>query len=111
MSFESDKYRIEVSERAEEEIWKQYNWYEEELEGLGVRFISHLDTMFDSIKMNPYIFPKKYKHYHQAPMKVFPFLAIYVVEGEEVVIESIFHTSQDPKKKHKGLPMPKKLTF
>lgn len=64
MGLESKVYGIEVSEGAEEEISKQYNWYEEELEGLGSRFLIHLDSLFESIKMNPYIFPQKYKNYH-----------------------------------------------
>lgn len=58
------------------------------MRGTSLRFLAHSDSLFDSITMNPYIFPKKYKHYHQVPMKVFPFVVIYLFEGEEVVIES-----------------------
>ncbi len=51
------------------------------------------------LEINPF-FQKRFNNYRVIPPNKFPFILIYVILEEEklVFIESVFHTSQNPKK-------------
>ena len=51
------------------------------------------------LEINPF-FQKRFNNYRVIPLNKFPFILIYVILEEEklVFIESVFHTSQNPKK-------------
>ncbi len=40
-------YRLRISDRAVREIGEAYEWYEEQLHGLGAEFIDALDAQFE----------------------------------------------------------------
>jgi hypothetical protein len=94
-------YILEVKQEANVEIIEAYLYYEEKRIGLGEDFLEHLDIYFDRITANPKHFPKKRKPYREAFIKRFPFLIIYEVSKETVIVYSIFNTWQNPIKKRK----------
>jgi hypothetical protein len=54
-------YRLTVSDRAVREIGEAYEWYEEQLHGLGAEFIDALDAQFQLITQTPLISKSRYK--------------------------------------------------
>jgi len=46
-------YRLKVSARAVREIGEAYEWYEEQLHGLGAEFLDALDTQLRAIAQTP----------------------------------------------------------
>ena len=93
------KYALEIKDEAREEIIKAYLYYEKEQTGLGERFINHLDEYFDRIKKNPEQFPEKRSPYREAFMQVFPYLIIYEVVENIIIVYSVFNTKRDPEKR------------
>jgi len=67
--------------------------------GLGIRFLDELENVFIEIKANPFLFQKKYGETTQAGLSVFPFVLLYQVEEEIVVVFAVFHTSRNPAKR------------
>jgi len=49
-------HRLRVSDRAVREIGEAYEWYEEQLHGLGAEFIDALDAQFQLITQTPLLF-------------------------------------------------------
>ena len=94
-------YILEIKHEAYLEIIKAYLYYEEKRTGLGEKFLEHLDVYFDRITTNPKHFPKKRKPYREAFIKRFPFLVIYEVSKNKVIVYSVFNTWQNPDKKKK----------
>jgi len=46
-------YRLKVSARAVREIGEAYEWYEEQLHGIGAEFLDALDTQLRAIAQTP----------------------------------------------------------
>jgi hypothetical protein len=94
-------YTLEVKNEANIEIIEAYLYYEEKRTGLGEEFLEHLETYFNRIKIEPKHFPQKRTPYREAFIKRFPFLLIYEITKNKVIVYSVFNTWQNPKKKKK----------
>ncbi|NDV14577.1 type II toxin-antitoxin system RelE/ParE family toxin [Muricauda sp. TY007] len=92
-------YILEVKDEANLEIIEAYLYYEEKRRGLGEEFLEHLDSYFDRITTNPKHFPQKRKPYREAFIKRFPFLIVYEVIKNKVIVYSVFNTWQNPEKR------------
>jgi hypothetical protein len=91
---------LELKEDANLEIIEAYSYYEEKRLGLGDEFLEHLNIYFERITFNPKHFPQKRKPYREAFIKRFPFLIIYEIAKEKIIIYSVFNTWQNPKNKN-----------
>lgn len=93
-------YKIVISKLASLEIEKSIEFYESRKKGLGKEFLSYLKGYFSILKTNPKLFQITRKSiYRELPMKKFPFVIIYEIINNDVVIYSVFHTSRNPSKK------------
>lgn len=93
------KYDIEIKDLANLETIEAYLYYEEKRIGLGEEFLEHLDIYFERIVTNPKHFPQKRKPYREAYIKRFPFLVVYEIVKNKVIVYSVFNTWQNPIKK------------
>ncbi len=99
------EYNYALSSHAREEYLNSYWWYEEQQNGLGERFAFCLRTKLQLICSSPELYAKKGTLNHEASLdKPFPFIVVYVIDKKlnKVIITSIFHTSRNPRKKHKN---------
>ena len=94
-------YKIEIKEEALEDIRSVFQYYEKAVEGLGDDFLSELDEYISIVEDNPYLFEEKHKPFREVKINRFPYLIIYEIEEEKVIIYAVFHTSRSPKKKYK----------
>ncbi|SOC80954.1 hypothetical protein SAMN06296241_2519 [Salinimicrobium sediminis] len=94
-------FSLNIKEEASIEILEAYLYYERKRPGLGEDFLIHLDVYFDRIISNPEHFPQKRKPYREAFLKRFPFLIVYELIENNIIVYSIFNTWQDPGKKKK----------
>ncbi|QJP34266.1 type II toxin-antitoxin system RelE/ParE family toxin [Nonlabens sp. Ci31] len=95
------KCSLEIKDEANLETIEAYLYYEGKRTGLGEEFLEHLSIYFERITTNPKHFPKKRKPYREAFIKRFPFLIIYEIEKNKVIIYAVFNTWQNPEKKKK----------
>ena len=94
-------FKLIIKDGAQLEIIEAFLYYEEKQEGLGESFLDHLDSYFKWIKDYPFHFSEKRKPYREAVIKRFPYLIIYEVFENEVIVYSVFNTWQNPSKKNK----------
>ncbi|MFD2035923.1 type II toxin-antitoxin system RelE/ParE family toxin [Belliella marina] len=76
-----------------------YVYYEKEQADLGEFFLTQLDKSFERIKSNPLHFPKKRDPFREALVSKFPYIVIFEIEEENIIIYSVFNTWKDPRKK------------
>jgi len=100
-------FTIEILEKASQEFYESWAWYEDKQIGLGDRFEQAFFDKADSVKENPLKFAisNRYRksRYREAPLDGFPFIIVYQIDEQNslVLIHSIFHTSRHPKRKLK----------
>ena len=93
-------YNIIISNLASFEIEDSIIFYEANKKGLGLAFLDYLKGYISILKTNPELFPVKRKQvFRELPLKKFPFIIIYEIIAENVIIYSVFHTSRNPSNK------------
>ena len=95
-------YKIEISILAEEEYSSAYIYYEDQQNGLGEKLEKETEYVLDKLKVNPFLFQRKYKHYREAILKKFPYNMVYEIIDNTVIVHSFFHAHRNPIKKLKS---------
>ncbi len=90
---------IFVTNEAEVQIKNAIDWYEEQQAFLSEKFAFHLEKTYGLILEMPFGFPARRKDYRECFMGVFPFVIIYRVVNNKIIIHKVFHTSRNPKRK------------
>ena len=93
------KFELVIKEEAQLEIIEAFLYYEDQKVGLGEFFLDHLDSYFNWIKHYPFHFSVKRKPFREAVVKRFPYIIIFEVLENEVIVYSVFNTWQDPLRK------------
>ncbi|MBO6792670.1 MAG: type II toxin-antitoxin system RelE/ParE family toxin [Balneolaceae bacterium] len=90
-------YKIHVSSEAELDLQDSYNWYESKVEGLGEKFLSHIDRNFETIASNPFAYAVRFRSFVRAyVMPYSPYLILYIITEESIKIIAVFHTRLNP---------------
>jgi hypothetical protein len=92
-------YNFEIKEEARIEIIEAYIYYESQQTGLGVKFTEQLEKYLHILAKNPLLYPIKDYGFREAYIIKFPFLIIYEVSEDMVVIYSVFNTYRNPDNK------------
>ncbi len=94
-------YRIILKPETAKDIEHAYNWYEDQQNGLGDRFLETLKECYKKLEQYPFSFSEMAKSIRQLKLKTFPYVIVFEVIQHEVVIYAVFHTSQHLVKKFK----------
>lgn len=93
-------FKIKISPLAENEIDESIEFYESRRKGLGKQFLTYLKSHLQVLKTHPELFEiKKKPGYRELTLVKFPFVIIYEIIENEVIIYSVFHTSRSPQRK------------
>ncbi|MFZ5554420.1 MAG: type II toxin-antitoxin system RelE/ParE family toxin [Bacteroidota bacterium] len=90
------KYFLSYEPQVEVDLKSAIVYYNERQKGLGKRFYTEYLSYLKHIKGNPLNFQKRYLNIHVAPLKVFPFLIFYIIDGNEIIVLTVLHSSQNP---------------
>lgn len=93
------RYKVVTSKAARNQIRKSYNYYEDRQEDLGLRFYNDLKNAIAYLTYDPYLFPIKFYNWRELKLSIFPYLIIYEIVDDIVIVAAVFHTSQNPEKK------------
>ena len=74
-----------------------FAYYEDQVEGLGERFLSAADSAFDAIEHYPEMFAKVHGDVRRAIVSKFPYAVFYRIEPKRVVLFRVLHTARDPR--------------
>ena len=92
-------YKLEIRPLAVMEVLEAYDWYELQREGLGAEFLDELEMFYTNILRNPTSYGFFDKAVRQGKLSRFPYVVVFEIFDESVVVYSVFMTKQDPGKK------------
>ena len=91
-------YTFVFHQLAVDELQDAYDWYENQRSGLGVEFMDAIDGVIQQILSNPESFPKAYKERRKALPARFPYLVIFEIHGDVVLVVAVIHSSRNPRR-------------
>lgn len=80
-------YRPEVTDDLDVAV----RWYESRQAGLGSRFITEVEEYIDRIHAHPLIYGVFQDDVRVAPLKTFPYVIYYRVDGTQLFILAVRH--------------------
>jgi len=92
------KYDLIIRPEAEAELAEAFDWYEEQLRGLGSEFLISVDATVHAIVRNPRQFAKIHKEVRRALLHRFPYGVFFVVEDARIIVLAFFHAKRNPKR-------------
>lgn len=84
---------------ASAELIEAQDWYEREAESFGRHFRAAVDAVVERMSANPRQFPVVHKQVRRALLRRFPYVLMFVIEGDEdetLSVIACFHGSRDP---------------
>ncbi len=90
---------LRYTDRAKDDIELAFEWYEKQKRGLGFDFLDCIEMSLPNILSFPNMYDVCYSNFRRCVIGRFPFSIFYTMEGEEIVIHSVFDNRQDPKKR------------
>ncbi len=94
-------YQLIIKPRAIEMAKEAYQWYEDQQAGLGDLFLLELESCYDKLEAWPDSYAKIKKNFRQIILKTFPYVVVFEIFKNDVVIYAVFHTSRSTRKKFK----------
>jgi plasmid stabilization system protein ParE len=91
-------YRLRVSDRAVREIGEAYEWYEEQVPGLGNELVEALEAQFEIIAESPGLYAETQRGIRRALLSRFPYGVFYASKGDIVSVLGVVHTSRNPRR-------------
>jgi plasmid stabilization system protein ParE len=96
-------FTVVVSEPANEDTIAAYNYYEEKKSGLGELFLSNLQSLYLLLKEHPsansLIAEDPHQLLRDVRLKRFPYVVVYEIQKNEVIIYAIHNTHKHPRNK------------
>ena len=97
------KYSVEILEEAFSELESISDYYEKFKKGLGENFIEDWERTLLTISRTPLGFVMFNKHFRLVQFYKFPFVIIYELSKEKIIIYRIIHNKRNPDKRIKGI--------
>ncbi|HEY5327948.1 MAG TPA: type II toxin-antitoxin system RelE/ParE family toxin [Mucilaginibacter sp.] len=92
-------YQLQVLRKAREDMQKSADWYDEQQAGVGDRFLREVISTFQLIETNPLHYQERFsKKFRFANVYDFPFVVVFKIKKQLVIVNSVFHTSRNPKR-------------
>ena len=88
--------RFIVRPLAEADLEQAANWYDEEQAGLGSRFLSDVDQVFERIRERPQQFPAVSGDIRRALLHAFPYAVYFRETGETIRVLAVLHLRRRP---------------
>ena len=83
-------------QEALDEIQDAHDWYEQQRKGLGLEFMDAIDEVVQRILIKPKSFPKAFNQRRKALPARFPYLVVFELYGDVVLVVAVMHASRNP---------------
>jgi hypothetical protein len=99
-------YILEVKREADLELTSIFSYYDSISNNLGDKFLDSWELAIKKVCKNPLGFEIKHKKFRQALISKFPYLIIFEIHDNAIVVYAIIHAKKHPVKRYKkaGLP-------
>lgn len=81
---------------ARREFDEAADWYDEQRDGLGTRFIMEVNNVLDRLRANAEQYAVLHENLREALVHEFPFAVYYRIEDTRIVVVAVIHTARDP---------------
>ncbi len=96
-------YKLKITPRAAFDITDACEWYESQQPGLSHRFLSEVHKAYKNILDHPehysYVSAKRKNNLRDVALKKFPYIVVYAIIGETIIVYTVFNTYRKPKYK------------
>lgn len=89
-------YKVIKAEIVKKDVVEALDYYDSISFDLGNRFEAELENTFDEIENAPFKYFNLEKGYRRAHLKNFPYMVIYKIEHEEVLVVAVLDQRKDP---------------
>jgi plasmid stabilization system protein ParE len=89
-------YRLYLRPEAESEIGETAIWYTRRGIGLGADFLDEVSKTLSVLRDRPDRFPIVEGEIRKTLLRRFPYVVLFSIRGDAVVVISCFHTRRDP---------------
>jgi hypothetical protein len=77
-------------------VFDTRNWYDSRRIGLGDEFLDEIEEYVKVLEQNPQIFQVRKHNWRYCPLKRFPYIIVFEIEQQVVVVYAVFNTYQNP---------------
>lgn len=92
------KKPVIIREEAEADLAEAYQWYEQQVRGLGGDFLLCVGAVIASIERNPHLYPVVHKGFiRRALTRRFPYGVFFVDGDRNVSIIAVAHAKRSPR--------------
>ena len=85
-----------LTAEAEADLDEAFAWYQQQVEGLGHRFLASVEDQFERILENPRLYQEVGQQVRRALTRRFPYPVYYLLEDGTVVVLAVLHQARDP---------------
>lgn len=89
---------VHVLPRAERELEQAFRWYEAQRSGLGLELPLAFDATIESLRRQPERHEVVALQTRKALLRRFPYLVLYAIENDRILVTAVFHGHQDPQR-------------
>ena len=90
---------LRYTDRSKDDVELAFKWYEKQRRGLGFEFLDCIEVSLNNIRSFPEMYKILYACFRGCVIRRFPFSIFYTIEGNEIVIHSVFDNRQNPEKR------------
>ena len=92
------KKPVIVREEAEADLSEAYQWYEQQVRGLGGEFLLCVDGVIASIEKNPHLYPVVHKGVIWRALSTrFPYGVFFVEGTQSISVIAVAHAKRNPR--------------
>ncbi len=92
------KHELIIRPEAEVELAEAFDWYEEQVRGLGSEFLIAVDAAVHALARNPLQFAEIHKGVRRSLLRRFPYGVFYFLDDERIIVIAFFHVKRNPKR-------------
>lgn len=85
-----------IEPETERDLLEAHEWYENQLEGLGLDFLLCFEAALETISQRPSSFPIVAKKPRRALLRRFAYANLFVELPETIAVIGVFHGSRSP---------------
>ena len=93
-------YQLVIIHEVYEELNEAAVWYNDQQAGLGFELLDEWENTLSSLFTNPLGYEKKYKYFRQIELKRFPYLIIFEVLNNQIVVYHFISSKRSLKKRY-----------
>jgi mRNA-degrading endonuclease RelE of RelBE toxin-antitoxin system len=94
-------YEVIFKEEADIDVFDARQWYESRRMGLGDELLNEIDEYVKVLEQEPQIYQIRKHNWRYCPLKRFPYVIVFEIEEQKVVVFAVFNTYQHPNRLNK----------